>query len=133
MPPGVPVGFVNETDAPEQTLSSPVIVPAIGKGLTVKGWFTDNDPQLNVVEVNEIVVVVKAVATPVTTPVGETVATAEDKLLQVPPGAPVALASVTEAPEQTLSAPVIAPALGNALTVTAKLVDTEPQLNVLTV
>ena len=109
MPPGVPVGFVNETDAPEQTLSSPVIVPAIGKGLTVKGWFTDNDPQLNVVEVNEIVVVVKAVATPVTTPVGETVATAEDKLLQVPPGAPVALASVTEAPEQTLSAPVMAP------------------------
>ena len=52
------------------------------------------------------------VVTPVTTPVGETVAMLELLLVHTPPTSPVGLLSVMEAPEQTLSAPVMAPANG---------------------
>ena len=65
-----------------------------------------------------MVVVVSAVVTPVTTPAGDTVAIADDRLLQLPPDA-VASVSVMDAPWHTLSNPVIVPGLGNALTVTA--------------
>ena len=75
-----------------------------------------------------MVVVARVVETPVTTPVGDTVATAEDKLLHVPP-VPV-VDNVIDEPEQTLSRPEIVPGFGNAFTVTACVAETVPQLNV---
>ena len=76
-----------------------------------------------------MVVVASDAETPVTTPVGETVAMAEDKLLQVPPAEPVGLVSEIDAAEQTLSKPTIVPATGMALTVTASVAAKDPQLN----
>ena len=75
-------------------------------------------------------VVARPAETPVTIPAGETDAIADDKLLQVPPDVPVASARLIVAPEQTLSKPVIEPALGSGFTVTAWPIAALPQLKV---
>ena len=74
--------------------------------------------------------VANAAETPVTTPALVIVAIAVDKLLQVPPTAPVTSVNVICAPEHTLSKPVIAPAFGKGFTVTACVAVALPQLNV---
>jgi hypothetical protein len=64
--------------------------------------------------------------TPVTTPDASTVATDAVPLLHTPP--PIASARVRVAPAQTVLPPVMLPAVGVALTVTAAVVVALPQL-----
>ena len=114
------------TEAPAQTLSKPDIVPASGSALTVTAYVAVALPQLNVAAVY-VIVAVPAVM-PVTSPVAPFTVTFASALVQVPPV--TMLASVTEAPAQTLSKPDIVPASGSALTVTAYVAVALPQLNV---
>lgn len=72
--------------------------------------------------------VVVPVATPVTTPVVFTEATAALAVDQVPPV--TALVSVIDAPVHTLPAPLIEPAFGDGLTVMACEVAAVPQVEV---
>ena len=76
-----------------------------------------------------IVVVANVVDNPVTTPAEVTVAIAGATLPHTPPGVPDVV-KVTWAARHTLSNPVIVPAFGNGLTVTERVVDADPQLNV---
>ena len=104
----------NEITAPAQTLSTPAIDPASGCGLTTTLTVAVADPQLNDVTVYDMVAL--PAIKPVTMPVPLTVAMPGAELTQAPPAA--VSDNVMAAPTQTLSAPVIVPAIGSGLTVT---------------
>ena len=101
----------------------PVILPALGGMLTVTTAVAAAVPQL-LVTVYDIVVVPGA--TPVTIPVAPTVATAGVTALHTPP--PAALVNAVVAVGQTISVPVILPALGDGSTVTTTVAAAVPQL-----
>ena len=67
-------------------------------------------------------------ATPVTRPVPLTVAMPGDTELQTPPAVPVASLNKVVKVAQTVSVPVIAPALGDGFTVTTAVAASAPQL-----
>jgi hypothetical protein len=82
--------------------------------------------------VTEYVMIADPAATPVTTPVADTVATVASDDVHVPPV--VADANCVVKPEHTFVAPVIAATVGNGFTVTAVAVDVaEHPLALLTV
>lgn len=124
-PPGVPVGSLSAVVAVGHTVKEPEITPATGVRFTVTTAVAATTPQL-LVTVYDMVDVPGI--TPVTKPDAPTVATPGDTELHTPPGSPVASASSVVAVVQTVSVPVIAPALGFGLTVTTTVAASEPQL-----
>jgi hypothetical protein len=101
----------------------PLIVPAVGRGLTVTTWVAATVPP-PLVTVYDIVVVPEV--SPLTTPVVPTVATTILVLLHSPPVA--ASASVVDEPAHTVIVPVIVPAPQAGLTVTKIVAAVVPQL-----
>ena len=105
------------------TVVVPVIEPAFGNGLTVTAVVATAVPQLLVTEYDTFTL---PAATPVTIPAELTVAIELLLLLHTPPV--VASFNVVVADGQTVVVPVIVPAPGNGLTVTAAEVVAVPQL-----
>ena len=95
---------------PAHTAESPVITPGCGSGFTVTVAVVESVPQPFV---TLYVIIVLPPATPVTIPVGFTVAIDVALLLQLLP-ASVSLRVVTDA-SQTVVVPVIGPATGGLL------------------
>jgi predicted RNA-binding protein with TRAM domain len=125
---GVPVACeVNDNEPPMQTAFPPVIAPATGKALMVTVWIADvAEHNVALPSVTVYVIFVDPAATVVTTPELSTVAMAvfDEVQVYVKVGVPVACeVNDNEPPIQTALPPVIAPATGKALTVTAWIAD----------
>ena len=112
---------------PEHTVAGPVMVPAAGDTFTVIFVVVVTVPQETLVSVKVIIVV--PALTPYTTPVVEPIVPTAMLLLLHVPVPPDAEASfnVMVWPAHTEESPVIAPANGDAITVTFIVVVTAPQ------
>jgi hypothetical protein len=116
------VRSVNAVDEPAQTVGIPTIVPA-DKAFTVTTVVVAMVPQL-LVTVYDMVVVPDV--RPLTTPEVPTVATPAFVLLHTPPLATSVNAIVD--PAVRVAVPLIAPASGEGLIVTAKIAAAVPQM-----
>jgi hypothetical protein len=112
----VPPGIVPDRDmvAPTQTVSGPVILPAVGNALIVTIRVADATPHTLL---TVYVMVSNPGNTPVTTPLILPTVALVLLLLHTPPGTEAE--SVMRPETQTDVGPVIVPALDNGLTVTA--------------
>jgi len=117
--------LVSAVADPAQTVAVPAMVPALGSGLTVTTVVETALPQL-LLAVNDIVAVPEA--TPVTTPLVFTVAVAGEDELHEPSPTEAARVSVTVVPAHIGDVPLIAPAMGNGLTVIVRVAFAVPQL-----
>ena len=110
---------------PTHTLAGPLMLPALGNGVTVTGWVAVAVPQL---EVMVYMIVSTPPLTPVTDPVPVTVAFAL-LLLHTPPA--VASVRAMDEPAHTPDAPVMLPAVRNAPMVIVFVMVDVPQLLVI--
>ena len=126
MPPEAALASV--IDAPEHTLSKPVMGKARPTDTTLITLVAVSEPQRGVVDIYKMVSL--PTVNPVKTfavPDGTALAIVGFLLFHVPPETDAV--SVIDCPVQTPDAPVIAPAPGNALTVTACDALNGPQLD----
>lgn len=110
---------------PGHKLGTPDRVPACGSGLTVSGNVAKAVPH---VLVTVYMIFTEPAVAPPTLPTASTVALVVLLLLHTPPGAAL-LSDIVDA-SHTAVGPVIVPANGSGLTVTAWVAVSVPQLNV---
>jgi hypothetical protein len=114
------VAFVKAgVDEPTHTLVAPPdIAPTVGRAVTVNDCVTEVSPQLLV---TVYVTVTSPAVKPVTTPATLLALPVPDTTDQVPPDVAFVKAGVDEPTHTLVAPPDIAPTVGRAVTVTAKL------------
>jgi hypothetical protein len=118
-----PTDAVYVAGVPMHTVAAPVTVPALGAGFTLSSKVVAAVPQVLVMVYDMMVV---PPATPVTTPVPDTVAAVGLVLLHTPPA--VAFDRAVNVPAHIVPGPMMVPAFGERFTVTVCIAATDPQL-----